>query len=97
MLRWDPIDVPTKPTDFVDGLITMAANGNANGQAGIGIHVYVANKSMDNRYFYNADGEMLFVPQQGELLLKTELGHLTIKAGEIAVIPRCDVLQWQFE
>ena len=88
MLRWDPIDVPTKPTDFVDGLITMAANGNANGQAGIGIHVYVANKSMDKRFFYNADGEMLFVPQQGELLLKTELGHLTIKAGEIAVIPR---------
>ncbi|MFP3457875.1 homogentisate 1,2-dioxygenase, partial [Psychrobacter sp. SIMBA_152] len=58
------------------------------GQAGIGIHVYVANKSMDKRFFYNADGEMLFVPQQGELLLKTELGHLTIKAGEIAVIPR---------
>ncbi|WP_193050249.1 homogentisate 1,2-dioxygenase [Pseudoalteromonas undina] len=88
MLRWDPIDIPTKPTDFVDGLITMAANGNANGQAGIGIHVYVANKSMDKRFFYNADGEILFVPQQGELLLKTELGHLTIKAGEIAVIPR---------
>lgn len=31
---------------------------------------------------------MLFVPQHGELLLKTELGHLSIKAGEIAVIPR---------
>ena len=88
MLRWDPIDIPAAPTDFIDGLITMAANGNANGQAGIGIHVYVANKSMDKRFFYNADGEMLFVPQHGELLLKTELGHLTIKAGEIAVIPR---------
>lgn len=88
MLRWDPIDIPAEPTDFIDGLITMAANGSANGQAGIGIHVYVANKSMDKRFFYNADGEMLFVPQQGELLLKTELGHLTIKAGEIAVIPR---------
>jgi len=88
MLRWDPIDIPAAPTDFIDGLITMAANGSANGQAGIGIHVYVANKSMDKRFFYNADGEMLFVPQQGELLLKTELGHLTIKAGEIAVIPR---------
>lgn len=88
MLRWDPIDIPAAPTDFIDGLITMAANGNANGQAGIGIHVYVANKSMDKRFFYNADGEMLFVPQHGELLLKTELGHLSIKAGEIAVIPR---------
>ena len=88
MLRWDPIDIPAAPTDFIDGLITMAANGSANGQAGIGIHVYVANKSMDKRFFYNADGEMLFVPQHGELLLKTELGHLSIKAGEIAVIPR---------
>ncbi|MDN3487948.1 MULTISPECIES: homogentisate 1,2-dioxygenase [unclassified Pseudoalteromonas] len=88
MLRWDPIDIPAEPTDFIDGLITMAANGSANGQAGIGIHVYVANKSMDKRFFYNADGEMLFVPQHGELLLKTELGHLSIKAGEIAVIPR---------
>ncbi|WP_288984899.1 homogentisate 1,2-dioxygenase, partial [uncultured Pseudoalteromonas sp.] len=88
MLRWNPIDIPTTPTDFIDGLITMAANGSANGQTGIGIHVYVANKSMTERYFYNADGEMLFVPQQGELLLKTECGNLTVKAGEIAVIPR---------
>ncbi|WP_350636572.1 homogentisate 1,2-dioxygenase, partial [Pseudoalteromonas sp. GW168-MNA-CIBAN-0100] len=72
MLRWNPIDIPQQPTDFIDGLITMAANGSANGQTGIAIHVYVANKSMDGRYFYNADGEMLFVPQQGELLLKTE-------------------------
>jgi homogentisate 1,2-dioxygenase len=88
MLRWDPIDIPTTPTDFIDGLITMAANGSANGQTGIGIHVYVANKSMTDRYFYNADGEMLFVPQQGQLLLKTECGNLMIKAGEIAVIPR---------
>ena len=69
MLRWNPIDIPQQPTDFIDGLITMAANGSANGQTGIAIHVYVANKSMDGRYFYNADGEMLFVPQQGELLL----------------------------
>ena len=41
MLRWDPIDIPAEPTDIIDGLITMAANGSANGQAGIGIHVYV--------------------------------------------------------
>ncbi|MGO2477362.1 MAG: homogentisate 1,2-dioxygenase [Pseudoalteromonas sp.] len=88
MLRWNPVDIPTAPTDFIDGLVTIAANGNANGQTGIGIHVYVANKSMSERYFYNADGEMLFVPQLGELLIKTECGNLTIKAGEIAVIPR---------
>jgi len=88
MLRWNPVEIPTKPTDFLDGLITMAANGSANGQSGIGIHVYVANKSMVDRYFYNADGEMLFVPQQGELLLHTECGKLCVKPGEVAVIPR---------
>lgn len=88
MMRWDPIEVPTERTDFIDGLVTMAANGSANGQAGIGIHVYVANASMEGRYFYNADGELLFVPQQGALVLHTECGKLAIKAGEIAVIPR---------
>ena len=89
MLRWNPVDIPTTETDFIDGLITMAANGSANSQTGIGIHVYVANKSMEGRYFYNADGEMLFVPQQGQLVLHTECGKLAIKPGEIAVIPRC--------
>ncbi|MBS3797764.1 homogentisate 1,2-dioxygenase [Pseudoalteromonas sp. BDTF-M6] len=88
MLRWNPVAIPEQATDFIDGLVTMAANGSVNGQAGIGIHIYVANQSMDGRYFYNADGEMLFVPQQGRLRLKTECGILEIGAGEIAVIPR---------
>ncbi len=79
MLRWNPIAVPEEKTDFIDGLVTMAANGSANAQTGIGIHVYVANSSMEGRYFYNADGEMLFVPQEGELLLNTECGKLAIK------------------
>ncbi len=88
MLRWDPVAIPAEPTDFIDGLVTMAANGSANGQTGIGIHVYVANQSMEGRYFYNADGEMLFVPQQGALLIHTECGKLHVKPGEIAVVPR---------
>lgn len=88
MLRWDPVAMPEVKTDFIDGLVTMAANGSANGQTGIGIHIYVANSSMEGRYFYNADGEMLFVPQDGEIVLHTECGKLAIKAGEIAVIPR---------
>ena len=40
------------------------------------------------RYFYNADAEMLFVPQQGALRLATEFGIIDIEPGEIAVIPR---------
>ncbi|WP_076411492.1 homogentisate 1,2-dioxygenase [Shewanella sp. UCD-KL12] len=88
MFRWDPVDIPTDRTDFVDGLVTMAANGSANGQAGVGVHIYSINSSMHDRYFYNADGEMLFVPELGEIVLNTECGKLAIKAGEIAVIPR---------
>ncbi len=87
-LRWDPLDIPSTPVDFIDGLNTIAANGDVNTQTGIGIHIYCASQSMDKRFFYNADGEMLFVPQLGAIALHTECGILAIKAGEIAVVPR---------
>ena len=64
-MRWDPIPIPDTPADFVDGLVTFAANGDAATQTGCGIHYYLANRSMEGRYFYNADGELLIVPQQG--------------------------------
>jgi homogentisate 1,2-dioxygenase len=57
-------------------------------QDGVGIHLYVANASMHDRFFYNADGEMLILPQQGRLLLRTELGILEVAPGESGVIPR---------
>jgi homogentisate 1,2-dioxygenase len=87
-LRWDPWPLPHAATDFVDGLITLAGNGGAATQAGIGIHVYAANRSMQGRYFYDADGELLIVPQLGRLRLATELGVLDVAPEEIAVIPR---------
>jgi hypothetical protein len=88
-LRWAPIPIPpSERTDFVDGLITMAGNGNAHTHAGVAIHIYVANASMTDRFFYNADGEMLIVPQKGRLLLRTEMGILEAGPGEIAVIQR---------
>ena len=43
---------------------------------------------MRGRFFYDADGELLIVPQQGRLLLATELGRLEVAPLEIAVIPR---------
>ena len=87
-LRWDPPMVPDTPTDLIDGMQTYASCGDAHGQAGVGIHLYAANSSMTDRFFHNADGEMLFVPQQGRLLLHTELGRLDAAPGEIAVVPR---------
>jgi len=81
-LRWDPLPLPTTPTDFVDGLVTMAGN------EACGIHVYVANRSMEGRFFYDADGELLIVPQLGALRFATELGTLDVAPQEIVVIPR---------
>ena len=43
---------------------------------------------MEDDYFYNADGELLFVPQQGRLNLFTELGIIEAEPHEIIVIPR---------
>ncbi|MDG2530109.1 homogentisate 1,2-dioxygenase [Caulobacter endophyticus] len=87
-LRWDPIEIPAEPTDFVDGLMTLAGNGDVAAQAGMGVHLYLANASMKDRVFYDADGELLIVPQQGVLTLVTEMGRLKAGPGHIAVIPR---------
>ncbi len=86
-LRWNPLPLPDAPTDFIDGMMTMAGNGDVGMQVGVAAHVYAVNVSM-KRFFYNADGELLIVPQQGELTIHTELGVLEIVPGEIAVLPR---------
>ena len=87
-LRWDPVSIPATPQDFIEGLITVAGNGDAATGAGMAVHLYLANRSMTGRVFYNADGEMLIVPQEGMLRLVTEFGVLDAAPGEIAVIPR---------
>jgi homogentisate 1,2-dioxygenase len=87
-LRWDPLPPPTKPTDFLQGLTTIAGSGVPAMQVGLAVHIYRASRSMKGRYFWNADGELMFVPQQGPLLIFTELGKLEVKPGEIAVVPR---------
>jgi len=87
-LRWDPLPMPVAPTDFIDGCVTMAGNGAAESMNGCAIHLYAANRSMRNRFFYSADGEWLIVPQEGRLSISTELGRIDIEPQEIAVIPR---------
>jgi homogentisate 1,2-dioxygenase len=87
-MRWDPLPMPSEPTDFVEGLVTLGGNGGAEEQAGVGVHLYCANRSMQGRYFYNADGELLVVPQQGRLRIRTELGVVEVEPLEIAVVPR---------
>jgi homogentisate 1,2-dioxygenase len=86
--RWDPLAIPVEATDFVDGLVTFAGNGDSLQNVGVGIHLYAMNRSMTGRFFYDADGELLFVPERGALTLRTELGVIEVAPGEIAVVPR---------
>jgi homogentisate 1,2-dioxygenase len=87
-LAWGPWPIPDEPADFVQGLITVGGNGDPRLQLGIGIHVYCANRSMQDRFFYDADGELLIVPQEGSLVLHTECGVLAAGPGDIAIVPR---------
>ena len=86
--RWDPLPMPAESVDFIDGLVTYAGAGDTSAQAGLAVHLYVATRSMDGRAFANADGEMLIVPQEGVLTIRTEFGLIEAPPGFIAVIPR---------
>jgi homogentisate 1,2-dioxygenase len=87
-MRWDPIPIDDSPVSFIEGMRTITTAGDAAAMAGMAAHVYCATRSMVQETFYNADGELLIVAQQGELRLRTEFGVIDIEPGEIAVIPR---------
>ena len=87
-LRWDPIGIPAESLSFVQGMRTITTAGDAAAQTGMAAHIYLVTRSMQDEYFYNADGEMLVVLQQGALRFCTELGIIDAAPGEIVVIPR---------
>ncbi|MBY8916763.1 homogentisate 1,2-dioxygenase [Nitratireductor sp. L1-7-SE] len=92
-LRWDPTPIPNRETDFLAGVRTMTTAGDVQGQAGMAAHIYAFNISMVDEYFFNADGELMLVPQEGGVRLKTEMGIIEIEPGEIAVMPRGMIFQ----
>jgi homogentisate 1,2-dioxygenase len=87
-LRWDPIPIPDTPLTFVTGMRTMTTAGDSDTQVGMAAHVLLVTRSMENEYFFNADGEYLIVAQEGRLRFRTEFGLIEIEPGEIAVIQR---------
>ncbi|WP_336950311.1 homogentisate 1,2-dioxygenase [Sphingobium aromaticivastans] len=87
-LRWDPMSIPERPVDFLDGLISYCGAGDPAAGDGLAVHLYAANRPMEKRAFYNADGEMLIVPQQGRLRLTTEMGMMDVAPEQIVLIPR---------
>lgn len=87
-MRWNALPMPKEKQSFIDGIRTMTTAGDAGSQSGIGMHVYLITRSMVDEYFYDADGELIFVPQSGDLRIATEFGIIGVGPGEIAVIPR---------
>lgn len=74
-LAWHPFDIPAQGSvSFVDGLKTLAGNGDPSLREGLAVHIYAANASMTNSAFCNTDGDMLILPQQGRLDIQTEMG-----------------------
>jgi homogentisate 1,2-dioxygenase len=87
-MRWHPVAIPNTPCHFLSGLRTICTAGDVYMQAGMASHVYVANESMNDDYFYNVDGELLLVPQEGRIRVCTECGILEAAPGEIVVVPK---------
>ena len=91
-LRWFPQPVPAvgvgEPVDWLSGLWTVAGAGSAELKHGLAIHMWACNAPMRDVAFYNADGDLLLVPQEGALRLQTEMGLIDVAPGEIAVVPR---------
>jgi homogentisate 1,2-dioxygenase len=89
-MRWDAFSLPEmyEKVDFIDGIKTIAGNGDSASLRGSAIHVYCANSDMSDRFFYNSDGDFLVVPEKGRLKFATEFGIIGLAPGEIIVVPR---------
>uniref|UniRef100_T1K742 Homogentisate 1,2-dioxygenase n=1 Tax=Tetranychus urticae TaxID=32264 RepID=T1K742_TETUR len=87
-LRWAPFNVPdSKGIDFVDGIHTISGAGDPVARSGLAIYIYGCDKSMENKCFYNSDGDLLIVPEKETLYITTEFGKLVVAPLEICLIP----------
>ncbi|KDO30165.1 homogentisate 1,2-dioxygenase [Saprolegnia parasitica CBS 223.65] len=89
-LRWQPMALPSshEKVDFIQGWKTMSGAGDPSLKTGMAVHMYAANSSMGDKCFYNSDGDLLIVPQEGALKITTEMGKLLVSPHEICVIQR---------
>lgn len=87
-LRWNPMPLPDRPLTFIQGVHTITTAGDVNTQTGMAVHLYFATAAMVDDYFYDADGELLIVPQDGAICFFTEFGSIDVAPGEICLIPR---------
>ncbi|XP_063243032.1 homogentisate 1,2-dioxygenase [Bacillus rossius redtenbacheri] len=87
-MRWLPFKLPgdDEKVDFVDGLYTVCGAGHPSTRSGVAVHVFLCNTSMEDKCFYNSDGDFLIVPQEGTLNITTEFGKMKVAPNEICVI-----------
>ncbi|PWB94258.1 homogentisate 1,2-dioxygenase [Methylosinus sporium] len=86
--RWGPPTMPDDALTFPAGLRVMTTAGDVDARSGMAAGLYFVTRSMAEDYFYDADGELLILPQEGALRFVTELGAMEISPGEIGVVPR---------
>jgi homogentisate 1,2-dioxygenase len=87
-MRWDPLPIPDRKMSFIEGIHTVTTAGDAAAQAGMAASIFLATRSMQDEVFWNADAEMMILPQQGGLRIATEFGLIDVTPGEVCVIPR---------
>jgi homogentisate 1,2-dioxygenase len=87
-LRWSPLEMPQGEIAFPAGVKTITTCGDASSMGGMAAHIFTLTRPMIDSYFYNADGEMMFVPEEGRIRLATEFGIIDAEPCEIVVIPR---------
>ena len=85
--RWNPQQIPTnsnKKIKFYQGLRTLCGAGDTSTKCGMSIYLYAFNDNMINESFCNADGDILIVPQNKSILIRTELGSMELPPKYIA-------------
>ena len=88
-MRWSPLqDDASANHNFVTGMHLLGSSGDPSTKSGLAIYMYMFARDMHDSYLYNADGDFLIVPQEGTLEVRTELGRLSVKPQDIAVVPR---------
>ncbi|KAL3472357.1 Homogentisate 1,2-dioxygenase [Aspergillus californicus] len=87
-MGWDAFNLPSpsQSVDFSQGWKTIGGHGDPAQKEGVAVHMYMANTSMANKAFCNNDGDLLILPQEGRLDVKTEYGNMMVRPGELVVI-----------
>jgi homogentisate 1,2-dioxygenase len=65
----------------------MGGHGDPTLKEGLAIHQYAFDADMIRQAFVNHDGDLLLIPQHRTLDIQTEMGHLRVGPGAIAVLP----------